>query len=209
MWVDSYTRSTSIRFPNSQVQSWPRQVGGTKDISIFSSGKGDNICTRSIVSIRNTVSLGWWWCKTFFCPLTTREGPIVRIAPNEINIKDVDYYDTLYALGVKRDKVPYMIDIFGTKIASKVQHTYLIIIPSYPTVFGTEKHELHRSRRMVLSPFFSKRSVTRLESVIQEKVRRMCDTLSACKDRRQDIQLRHALTATTVDITTEYCKLLL
>ena len=62
---------------------------------------------------------------------------------------------------------------------------------------------------MVLNPFFSKRSVTRLESVIQEKVRRMCDNMSACKDHGQDIQLRHALTATTIDITTEYCELLI
>ena len=62
---------------------------------------------------------------------------------------------------------------------------------------------------MVLNPFFSKRSVTRLESVIHEKVHRLCDNMSACKDRGQDVQLRHALTATTVDITTEYCELLL
>ena len=60
---------------------------------------------------------------------------------------------------------------------------------------------------MVLNPFFSKRSVTHLESVIQEKVCRMCDNMSACKDRGQDIQLQHALTATVVDIATEYCEL--
>ena len=62
---------------------------------------------------------------------------------------------------------------------------------------------------MVLNPFFSKRSVTRLESVIQEKVRRLSDNMSACKGRGQDVQLHHALTATMVDITTEYCELLL
>lgn len=57
---------------------------------------------------------------------------------------------------------------------------------------------------MALNPFFSKRSAARLESVIQGKARQMCDNISACKDRGQDIQLRHALTATTVDIITEY-----
>lgn len=45
----------------------------------------------------------------------------------------------------------------------------------------------------------------RLESVIQAKVRQMCDNISACKDRGQVIQIRHALTAAIVDITTEYC----
>ena len=58
---------------------------------------------------------------------------------------------------------------------------------------------------MALNPFFSKRSTTRLESLIQGKARQMCDNISACKDRGQDIELRHALTATIVDIVTEYC----
>lgn len=58
------------------------------------------------------------WC-FHFPPLTNCAGPIVRIAPNELHIKDVEYHDTLYALGVKRNKVPYMIDIFGTTLASQ------------------------------------------------------------------------------------------
>ena len=58
---------------------------------------------------------------------------------------------------------------------------------------------------MALNPFFSKRSVTRLESLIQGKTRQLCDNISACKDRGQEIQLRHALTATIVDIVSEYC----
>ncbi|KAL8737566.1 MAG: hypothetical protein Q9181_001544 [Wetmoreana brouardii] len=116
-------------------------------------------------------------------------GPIVRIAPNELHIQDIEFHGTLYALGAKRNKVPYMIDIFGTNLA----------------IFGTVQHDLHRIRRMALNPFFSKQAVTRLESVIQSKVRQMCDNISACKYRGENIQLRHALTASTVDVTTDYC----
>lgn len=47
------------------------------------------------------------------------QGPIVRIAPNELHIRDVNFYDVLYAHGARRDKVSYMIDIFGTPLASK------------------------------------------------------------------------------------------
>ena len=54
-----------------------------------------------------------------FPRLTHCLGPIVRIAPNELHIKDVEYHGTLYALGVKRNKVPYMIDIFGTTLAGR------------------------------------------------------------------------------------------
>ena len=56
--------------------------------------------------------------------LTHCVGTIVRIALNELHIKDVEYHGTLYALGVRRNKVPYMIDIFGTTLASQSTPPY-------------------------------------------------------------------------------------
>ena len=41
--------------------------------------------------------------------------------------------------------------------------------------------------------------------MIKDKVGRLCDTLSIFNKRGQIIELRHALTATIVDITTEFC----
>ncbi|KAG8526148.1 uncharacterized protein KY384_000141 [Bacidia gigantensis] len=102
--------------------------------------------------------------------------------------KYVNFHETLYAMGVKRNKVPYMIDIFGTNLA----------------IFGTEQHDLHRTRRAALNPFFSKRSVAGLESIIQSKVRRMCDLLSDYEASGKVLKVQHALTATIVDITSEY-----
>ena len=75
------------------------------------------------------VRFAWRRCEVFFCPLTTHTGPIVRIGPNELHVKDVEFHDTLYALGVKRNKVPYMIDMFGTPLARKYQHTHPIGYP--------------------------------------------------------------------------------
>ena len=66
------------------------------------------------------------WCESFFCPLTTCTGPIVRIGPNELHVKDLEFHDTLYALGVKRNRVPYMTDMFGTPLARKFQHPHPI-----------------------------------------------------------------------------------
>ncbi len=62
---------------------------------------------------------------------------------------------------------------------------------------------------MALNPFFSKRSVMGLDSVIQSKVSRMCDAISAYKDQDRIVHIGHALTAIVVDITTEYCMSLL
>ncbi|KAL8947728.1 MAG: hypothetical protein Q9222_006024 [Ikaeria aurantiellina] len=71
-------------------------------------------------------------------------------------------------------------------------------------VFGTVKHDLHRSRRAALNPYFSKRSVTRWESVIKDKVARLSNAFRASKQQNNVIDLRDALTATAVDITTEF-----
>ena len=49
----------------------------------------------------------------------TDTGPIVRIAPKELYITDIDYWSILYTLGTKLDKAPYMINIFGTKLAGR------------------------------------------------------------------------------------------
>ena len=93
------------------------------------SAMAGSTCMRFIAFIKNTVGLApKSRLERFpFRQLTHLAGPIVRIAPNESHIKDVDYDDTLYALGVKRDKIPYMIDIFGTTLASQsIQHTHLV-----------------------------------------------------------------------------------
>lgn len=161
--------------------------------------------------MRNTVSFdSEQVARGTFQALNTSEcsGPIVRICPNELHVKDVYFHDTLYSLGVKRNKVPYMIDIFGTTLASKSSVLISCQWRSYGyAVFGTEQHDLHRSRRAALNPFFSKRSVARLESVIQSKVCKMCDRLVDYGKEGKILTIQHALTSCIVDITTEYCTL--
>ena len=39
---------------------------------------------------------------------------------------------------------------------------------------GSIKHDLHRKRREALNPFFSKKSVVGLESMIGQKVKQLC-----------------------------------
>src|ERR1700753_679412 len=71
-------------------------------------------------------------------------GPIVRINPHEIHIQDPEAYETIYSQGQSIDKPQYFEQQFGSPGA----------------MFGTVKHDLHKQRRSVLLPFFSKRKVT-------------------------------------------------
>jgi cytochrome P450 len=79
----------------------------------------------------------------------------VRIAPGEIHIKDPSFLDEIYApASRKRDKYWFNQRAFKGP----------------ESVGATVKHELHRQRREALNPFFSTRSVTAFEPIIQGKV---------------------------------------
>ncbi|OJJ05173.1 hypothetical protein ASPVEDRAFT_74574 [Aspergillus versicolor CBS 583.65] len=73
-------------------------------------------------------------------------GPIVRITPHEIHIKDSSYYDSIYTNSKKLNKDPNFVGLFG----------------SPQSMIATVDHAHHRFRRGILASFFSKRSITAL-----------------------------------------------
>ena len=65
---------------------------------------------------------------------------------------------------------------------------------------GTTGHELHRLRRSALNPLFSKRSIMRLEPVIQENIDRLLRRLREFKDTQEPVNLVDAFTCLSADI---------
>jgi hypothetical protein len=119
----------------------------------------------------------------------TRLGPIVRINPFELHIRDQEYYDALYAgSSQKRDKWAWSAKMFGNSAS----------------IFGTLPHDHHRIRRQALNPYFSKRSVAKLEPMIRRVVENLCRRLRERKEAGEVVNLRHAYAALTMDIITEY-----
>ena len=116
-------------------------------------------------------------------------GPVVRINPYELHIKDPDFYDQIYASAPShRDKFEFFVKS-----------------PDSDNATGfTVDHELHRLRREALSPFFSKRNVTSLESRIKAKIEFLCRRLDDYVVSRNPINLTVASLALTMDILTEY-----
>ncbi|KAL0066041.1 hypothetical protein AAF712_006869 [Marasmius tenuissimus] len=81
-------------------------------------------------------------------------GPIVRVGPNELHFSQLDAYGDIYAVGSKFSK--------DSKAYSPVE-TFLHL-------FGLLDPQEALTRRSMIQPFFSKRSVLGRQSIIQEKV---------------------------------------
>ncbi|KAL8690123.1 MAG: hypothetical protein Q9224_004482 [Gallowayella concinna] len=93
-----------------------------------------------------------------------QHGPIVRINPNELHIKDTEFYDQLYRRENKLDKYPGQTKMFGV-----------------PNVhFTSELYEVHRLRRLPLAPYFSKKSVAEMSRFIEERLNVLCRRIRDC-----------------------------
>ena len=128
-------------------------------------------------------------CESVEC-LCVHQGPIIRISPYELHINDPDFCDELYvASAVRRThKYPWALRMFG----------------SATSTFGTPEHELHRTRRAALSPFFSKLSVQRLESTVQDVVEKLVTRIDALKGTSTVVNLVDAFAAMTGDVIYQY-----
>lgn len=111
---------------------------------------------------------------------------MVRINPCEIHINDIDFYGEIYASGNRRRDV-YDFSRRG--------------LDAPLSLGGTVEHEIHRHRRDALNPFFGKDNVTKLESLIREKIDLRCERISHAK---QPVVLSSAFMALNVDIIVQF-----
>jgi cytochrome P450 len=109
-------------------------------------------------------------------------GPVIRITPHSLHVSDPDFYEELYSGSARiRDKWPRTTERMGFE----------------KSAFGTANHNLHRTRRAALSPYFSKTSVRRLQPVIDEKLDLLLGRLSDFKGTDEVIQATHIFAAFT------------
>ncbi|KAE8356843.1 cytochrome P450 [Aspergillus coremiiformis] len=85
-------------------------------------------------------------------------GPIVRINPREVHIKDPDYYDEIYASSARpREKDPVALAQFRVEGSG----------------FAAVDAETHRQRRAPVEKFFSKRAIAKQEGWIWAGLEKM------------------------------------
>ena len=76
---------------------------------------------------------------------------------------------------------------------------------SVPEATGaTVAHDLHRTRRAALNPFFSKSSIRRLDPVIQRTLENLLRRFSACAKTGEIMRMKIVYNATTSDIISDY-----
>ncbi|KAL9622050.1 MAG: hypothetical protein Q9160_003549 [Pyrenula sp. 1 TL-2023] len=87
--------------------------------------------------------------------------PIIRITPDELHIRDSDFFDILYARSGPLDKLP------------RLQHRF-----NHPTAtLSTPKHSIWRIRRKAIDSFFTRRRVINHMPMISELLDRVCERM--------------------------------
>ena len=122
-------------------------------------------------------------------------GPIIRISPEELHVRDPDWFDELMTTSIRpRDKSEAFAGRSGRD-----------------SIFGTVQHDHHRLRRAPINPFFSKKSITAIEALIQSKVDLLCTALgeyapggSDEKRAGKEVELGVAYMSLTVDVISHY-----
>jgi hypothetical protein len=111
------------------------------------------------------------------------------VSPEELSVRDPDFIDVLYQSG-RRNKWEKNSNANG----------------SPGSIASTNDFAVHRARRAPLSPFFSKRAITALESTVKDKVDRLTAGIE-----QQHLQTGKVLTlavpfvALTLDVISDYC----
>ena len=111
-------------------------------------------------------------------------GPVVRINPYEVHVKDPAHYDELFAASNRR----------------RDKYAWFVGNASGHSMFGTVAADVHRKRRAALNPFFSRRSIGEIEPVIHDRIDRLCDNLERHVDSPEPVELHMAFMALSLDL---------
>lgn len=119
--------------------------------------------------------------------LHDRYGPIIRVTPNELHIRDALFFEQVYAKNVHLDKEGWD-KRFGCAGGL------------LPTVRADD----HKRRRAALAPMFSRRSILDFIHIIYRHIDTLGVRLQEFEARAEPLNLSHAFPALTGDIVCDY-----
>ncbi|KAF9019750.1 cytochrome P450 [Hymenopellis radicata] len=113
-------------------------------------------------------------------------GPVVRVRPNELHFSSPEAFFSIYAPHTGFTKDPFFYKRFGND----------------DSVFGMTDVREHKQRREILNPLFSRRSILRMENLVQDKVDLLVDQIRAYHG--EPVNLFRGFRALAMDIVTAY-----
>lgn len=116
------------------------------------------------------------------------KGPIIRIGPNEVHIRDSDYFDTLYANTARLDKDPWFYGFLDDSAA-----------------FNTSSEIVHQRKISKVEPYFSKANVQRYEALLMDIVTSFIAELDASESAGKVIYLKNAFKSYATDVVCAFC----
>ncbi|KAK5996854.1 N-acetyltryptophan 6-hydroxylase ivoC [Cladobotryum mycophilum] len=121
--------------------------------------------------------------------LHKKYGPIVQVSPEEVHIRDPDFYDEIYSgAGKKRNKWLRLNSGLGMQEA----------------LLCTTDHDLHRKRRGALNPFFSKQKVRSLQPDILVVIETLMNRFEGFGRTGEPLSVTDAFAALTYDVVYDY-----
>jgi cytochrome P450 len=121
--------------------------------------------------------------------LNSLSGPIIRVTPNEVHIKDSSYYDEIYASSKRRRE----------KDAERVAQFDL-----EDSGFSSVSPEDHRKRRSYIEKHFSKQSITNIEYLIYENIEKLDQHFKRAFESHKVISLDAGFAGLTSDVIHKY-----
>lgn len=139
--------------------------------------------------------------------LHDKYGPVVRISPGEIHVRDSAFFDTLHP------------GPGGRKTHRDKWHRANRANGAPGSLASAGPHSLHRARRAAVNPYFSRAAIAQLEAEsIRAKVELLCERLQEHASPlssgasagtggggEEVVDVGAAMTALTLDVISEYC----
>lgn len=137
--------------------------------------------------------------------LHDKYGPVVRISPGEIHVRDSAFFETLHP------------GPGGRRMHRDKWHRANRANGAPGSLASAGPHALHRARRAAVNPYFSRAAIAQLEAEsIRAKVELLCERLrehaspsSAGAEGggggEEVVDVGAAMTALTLDVISEYC----
>ncbi|PWW73869.1 cytochrome P450 [Tuber magnatum] len=120
--------------------------------------------------------------------LHRKYGPIVRISPHALRLRKSSAYHEIHRM--------------GTPFAKDIRFYRLFNVPR--STFATIDIDLHRQKRSLLNPMFSKRGILDTEFFIKEKIELLCRRMKEYEAEDKIFNCHEGFAAMAVDIVTEF-----